>query len=47
VLEIGLEDVAADPAFDAHRTKLLAQLSPGLLGLDAQRNARSGIEPAQ
>jgi hypothetical protein len=41
LLEIGLGDVSADPAFDAHRTKLLGQLSSGLLGLDAfrERNA--------
>jgi hypothetical protein len=40
-LKFGLEEVASDPAFDAHRTKLLAQLLPGLLGLDAFRQRHS------
>lgn len=37
-LTAGLADVAADPAFDASRMRLLAQLSPALLGLDAFRD---------
>ena len=33
----GLDDVAADPAFDDHLAELRTQLSPALLGLDAFR----------
>jgi len=36
-LSDGLDDVAADPAFDTHLAELRSQLSPALLGLDAFR----------
>ena len=36
-LSTGLNDVAADPAFDAHLAALKGKLSPSLLGLDAFR----------